>query len=93
MIAVHYYWGNFSIALNFKSRLGVNVAFSVWELDFPKNSSMIQELGVKWAPAGKVPSTRQEVTIDRRHIVRNRLMGTAPVSVHFPGIARRLISS
>ncbi|KAF8417966.1 hypothetical protein EV426DRAFT_351341 [Tirmania nivea] len=91
LFAVHYYWGNFSVALDFKSRLAVSVAFSEWELDFLKNSSTIKELGVKpWT--GKVSNTGQDVTIDRRPIVRNRLMGTAPVFVHFPGVARGLMT-
>ena len=91
VFAVHYYWGNFSMALDFKSRLAVSVVFSEWELDFLKNSSTIKELGVKpWI--GKIPNTGQAVTIDRHPIVRNRLMGTAPVFVHFPGIARGLMT-
>lgn len=90
IFAVHYYWGNFSLALDFKSRLAVSVAYAEWELDFMNNTTKLTELGVEpWR--GTMPQTGAEITLRRGPVVHNRLMGTVPVFVHFPGVAKGLL--
>lgn len=87
VFAVHYYWNNFSIAIDFKSELAVSVAFSEWELDFYNNRDKAWGLGI--TPLnGVVPSTGERFSVPRMPITKNRLMGYIPVFVHFPGVAR-----
>jgi len=87
VFAVHYYWNNFSIAIDFKAQLAVSVAFSEWELDFYNQTNEAKELGIT-PVEGVLPSTGELFTVPRMPIIKNRLMGYIPIFVHFPGVAR-----
>lgn len=87
VFAVHYYWNNFSIAIDFKSQLAVSVAFSEWELDFYNRTDKAKELGIM-PIKGVSPTTGDPFMIPRMPLTKNRLMGSIPIFVHFPGVAR-----
>ena len=92
VFAVHYYWGNFSISLDFKSTLFVSVAFAEWELDF--QWTKLKELDVdpwKGTLPGKEGHGGKQMIIERKPVVRNRLMKSSPVFVHFPGVAKEYL--
>ncbi|KAF8466206.1 hypothetical protein BDZ91DRAFT_794438 [Kalaharituber pfeilii] len=92
VFAIHYYWGNFSIALDFQSRLAVSVAFSEWELEFIGEEHPLKELGVgPWT--SKLKGANKVTTLQRSPVVWNRIMNNVPVFVHFPGVARGYLDS
>ncbi|KAF8460535.1 hypothetical protein BDZ91DRAFT_798835 [Kalaharituber pfeilii] len=104
VFAVHYYWGNFSLSLDFMAEMVVSVAFSTAELKFMDAEKYAETVGIEpWvmpdALAADLPEDLHEfyphpkTVIPRIPIVRYSPTDTVPVMLHFPGVAKRLMNS
>lgn len=95
IFAIHYYWGNFSISLDFNAEVTTSVAFSEDDLQY-MNDKYVSEVGIgAWTlPPGDenyeqtIASVAAGTKITRAPILRYKFTKTVPVFLHFPGVAK-----
>lgn len=89
IFAVHYYWGNFSLSLDFGAQIVTSFAFSLNELDFLTDVEDLTGRGIgPWT--GTTPGRVCE--IPRVPLVHYTTLDTVPIFLHFPGVAKRVMN-
>ncbi|KAF8429587.1 hypothetical protein EV426DRAFT_639386 [Tirmania nivea] len=89
IFAVHYYWGNFSLSLDFDAQIVTSFAFSVNELDYLTDVEDLTGRGIgPWT--GIILEGAFE--IPRVPVVHYTTLDTVPVFLHFPGVAKRVMN-
>lgn len=90
IFAVHYYWGNFSLSLDFGAQIVTSFAFSLNELDYLTDVEDLTERGIgPWT--GTIVGGTFEIL--RVPLVRYTTLDTVPIFLHFPGVAKRVMNA
>ena len=85
IFAVHYYWGNFSLSLDFSVQIVTSFVFFMNELDYLTDAEDLTRRGIgPWT--GTTPEGALE--IPRIPLVRYTTLDTIPVFLYFPGVAK-----